>query len=738
MILFKKTFILLLMVISLQAQENLRLAITDFKNITGDLNLDYLEKAVPEILITNLAGLQNLVIVERDRIQEIYNEMALSLSGVINENEASEVGKMVGAENILVGSIIKVGRNFRIDSRMVEVSSGEVQLAEKMEWISDDDIIHSIDQLAGKIARKLFNETLNTPELIPEGPDFSETENPIAIETTLDNSFRHIDETQPVHFKIDLYSREHKGQERIPLNIALVMDKSGSMAAENKLEHTKQAAEFVVRNLSNRDLLSIVEYSTDCKVLLSATKVINKSYILGLIKNISEGGSTNMSRGMLAGYNEVSRFQKPGQVNRILLLSDGIANRGITDPGKLQQMCMSQYAKGISISSFGVGAEFNEDLMLNMAEYGNGNYYYIDQAEKIPLIFARELHGLLAVTAQDVVIKINTQPGTKIENVYGHLYKQYDDYILINIGDVYSNEHRTIVVELYPGSENFGIQNIAEVIVNYNSVLGNKKEVSESKELSVKYTKDKEVVTQNINPVVQQVVTLNHMTNQMDKTIRLVDKGEIKTALKELDREIKQINSEPEKYNSHAMKKQILTTRKYNAMASKFLEISTTERKKIQKAEKFKQYQLKKKGSTKNSNEITPKSEPTRSYPTPVDQSTPSSQNIIIKETKTNDNSESRMNTHQNIPTSYRKKTTRVKKNESSSNKKGQSVSTPPKRKSIPTKISSKPQKAAATSSKPKSNIQSKIEPKSTTTKKETESKNAITNKKKSLQQIKK
>ncbi len=197
-----------------------------------------------------------------------------------------------------------------------------------------------------------------------------------------------------------------KDSERVPLNIALVIDRSGSMAGE-KLEYVKKATDFVINNLNKNDYLSIVQYDNKVDVVSETQAVTNKKGLHEKVAKIKAGGMTNLSGGMLEGYTQVGVSKKERYVNRVLLLSDGLANEGITDPEKLRSIAQKRFREqGIGLSSFGVGADFNELLMTNLAEYGGANYYFIDMPDRIPEIFAKELEGLLSVVAQNAKLKI--------------------------------------------------------------------------------------------------------------------------------------------------------------------------------------------------------------------------------------------------------------------------------------------------------------------------------------------
>ncbi len=197
-------------------------------------------------------------------------------------------------------------------------------------------------------------------------------------------------------------AREKK--ERTPLNLSLVLDRSGSMQGD-KIKYACEACKFVADNLEPNDILSLVIYDDQVNVLSASAPVKDKLKLKQLINSITDRGSTNLSGGMLEGYNQVHTTHDKKRVNRVLLLSDGLANQGITDPKILQQMAREKnQTEGMTLSTFGVGEDFNELLMTGLAEYGSGNYYFIDSPDKIPTIFAKELQGLLSVVAQNTNI----------------------------------------------------------------------------------------------------------------------------------------------------------------------------------------------------------------------------------------------------------------------------------------------------------------------------------------------
>ena len=196
---------------------------------------------------------------------------------------------------------------------------------------------------------------------------------------------------------------------RRPLNISLVIDRSGSMAGE-KIRNAKKAAKYLIDQMQGDDYVSVVIYDGSVDVLQEAIHPYNKQSIKNKIDAITDRGGTNLMGGAMKGYSLVKRNHSEEYINRVLLLSDGLANEGITNPTEIQRI-VKRYNNqdGITISTFGVGSDYNEDLMTAMAENGMGNYYFIKDAENIAGIFRKELNGLMEVVAQNAELKTLTQ-----------------------------------------------------------------------------------------------------------------------------------------------------------------------------------------------------------------------------------------------------------------------------------------------------------------------------------------
>ncbi len=588
---FKKCIpLMLILLASAIMAKPIPVAVMDFTNLTNDHEYNYLQKAVAELMVTDLIVCKEIQLIERSKLAEIMKELGFPMTGVVDSTKIVKAGKQVGAHAIILGSILKAGSSFRIDCRMTDVSTGEITLAEKVEWGSEDDIIKSVDLLAMKIIKKLAGQeiSIGSQDSAPTTP--SGTEKAVAMEVSLDNSFKLVGSDRPIYLQVDLFSKEVELKERIPLNISMVIDRSGSMSSQKKFEYVQQAAKFVVNSLAPTDILSVVTYESLVNIPIRAQKVKDKNHIIKVIESLSPNGSTFLSGGMNEGYRQVRGNQKSGQVNRVLLLSDGLANKGIQHPVKLREICRKEAEEGVSISTFGVGLDYNEDLMMNLSEYGNGNYYFIDAPGQIPTIFAQELKGLLSVSAQNVAIDIEIPKHIKVHQIIGYKSQSHANKKTITIGDMYSNEHRSIVIALNAPPDWKDSLLVAKVHLRYDDAATKKPVQELSEGCFLHYTKDKALVTKYEDLYVAQNANYMASNENMQRAATMVSNGEYEKARAFLDEEISTIQKAAAKYQTNKLKKQVLSVHQYRESLEGFEKMKLQEQKKIQKASKFRSY----------------------------------------------------------------------------------------------------------------------------------------------------
>ena len=155
------------------------------------------------------------------------------------------------------------------------------------------------------------------------------------------------------------------GINRLPVNVSFVIDRSGSMQGA-KLDYTRQAVKFALGHLDRDDTASVVVFDDQVDLLVPAAKVENKEQLIQAVSALRAGNTTNLSGGMLAGVEQVRENLVAGQVNRVILLTDGMANEGITDPTRLTAMVKELRGSDLTLSTLGVGEGFEEDLLLSL------------------------------------------------------------------------------------------------------------------------------------------------------------------------------------------------------------------------------------------------------------------------------------------------------------------------------------------------------------------------------------
>ena len=158
---------------------------------------------------------------------------------------------------------------------------------------------------------------------------------------------------------------------KLPLNLALVLDRSGSMQGR-PLEEAKKCAAMLVDRMSENDMLSVTTYDSRVDVIIPTTKVVNKNLLKNKINQINSGGTTALYDGWSIGAEQVAEFADNNSLSRVLLLSDGQANHGLTDEETITSHCGTMAENGVTTSTYGLGPRFNENLMSAMATAGQG------------------------------------------------------------------------------------------------------------------------------------------------------------------------------------------------------------------------------------------------------------------------------------------------------------------------------------------------------------------------------
>ena len=211
--------------------------------------------------------------------------------------------------------------------------------------------------------------------------------------------------------RIGIQGRVVPTENRKDAILTFVIDVSGSMARENRLGLVKRALTLLVKQLRPGDEVGIVVYGSHAKILLPHTGVEAREEILDAINALAPEGSTNAEEGLRMGYDLALKNARFGNINRVILCSDGVANVGQTGHDAILREVHAQVEEGITLTTVGFGmGNFNDILMEQLANKGNGSYAYVDTLNEARRIFVENLTGTLQVIARDAKVQVEFNP----------------------------------------------------------------------------------------------------------------------------------------------------------------------------------------------------------------------------------------------------------------------------------------------------------------------------------------
>ncbi len=324
---------------------------------------------------------------------------------------------------------------------------------------------------------------------------------------------------------------------RPPVNLSLVLDRSGSMSDKGKIEYLKKAAGMAVDRLNAKDFLSVVEYDDEITLLWPSQPVESTFAVKRLIDALEPRGTTNLVGGMMRGAGEVAarKSQMTGMqaLHRVLLLSDGLANEGVTEPAEIRRLVREAKTGGVRITTLGLGRDYDEDLMQAIAENGGGNYYYIENPEQMARIFERELNTLFSTVAKDV--RFDFEPGAGVKGVevisFGDAGDSQSTHF--DMESFYAGEERTILLRIEPQADLFqpdsGTLSLGRLAFSYLDI-GSGTRAEFTSEIEVTVTTDAQAAVQAVNHEVTVEANLFEAEKRHELAIEKYEQGERKEA----------------------------------------------------------------------------------------------------------------------------------------------------------------------------------------------------------------
>ncbi len=345
-------------------------------------------------------------------------------------------------------------------------------------------------------------------------------------------------------------------RKRIPLNLCIVIDRSGSMSGD-KIAYTREAVKYIINQLDYRDVLSIVLYDTNVEVFQQAQRLESKQELLNRVSGIGTLNSTNLEGGIRKGFELVKGAKKllgDEMIHRVLLLSDGLANVGLTDPAALSAITRELFEKDkISISTFGVGTDYSEDLMTKIAVQGGGKYYFIDSPDKMSSIFDQELKGVSQVVAKNTVLKIK-YPATLLAYDKTYLYNanNTEGTLELSFNDVFSEEQKAVLIR-FKTKEKIKAPLKLECSISYNNSANDSlTAVSDLRSTEVMLTNDRKVYNSGYSRAASEGYALQVTGEVYEDAVQAGNRGDyegsvkkIKEAKEVLDNHFKNIGEHP-------------------------------------------------------------------------------------------------------------------------------------------------------------------------------------------------
>ncbi len=236
---------------------------------------------------------------------------------------------------------------------------------------------------------------------------------------------------------------------RDPVNLAFVLDRSGSMSGQ-KIDLAKRAIETAVDRLLPTDRFAIVSYDDRIDVVVEGTTASReaKANAIDRLRAIDARGSTDLGGGWLRGAEQVALALSDPGINRVLLLTDGLANVGIVDHRELARHAQELRARGVTTTTFGVGEDFDEGLLQSMADAGGGHFYFIQNAAQIQDHIATEVGELLQVVAREAVLEITAPETLEVVTLSPYAIERRGSRHHVLLGDLVAEQRLEVVLRV--------------------------------------------------------------------------------------------------------------------------------------------------------------------------------------------------------------------------------------------------------------------------------------------------
>jgi Ca-activated chloride channel family protein len=292
----------------------------------------------------------------------------------------------------------------------------------------------------------------------------------IALDAALANRFVKAGASQSMTAQIKLSAKRRSSTARPPVNLALLVDTSGSMEGR-AIEDARAASLALLGSLAPEDRISVVVFHSKAEVLLPSSRVEDADMkdLRAKISAMKAQGTTDMAEGLHLAIDEVAHNLDREGVNRVVLVGDGVPN----DDGPVLPLVAQASARGISITTLGLGTDIDETLMGRIAQESGGKFHFVDDSNKVASFFAEEIVRLHKVVARGAVLEIRPGPGVSVQRCIGRPGSPIGHGLAVSLGDVTLGDELEIVCELAENAAKDGANvEVLDAVLRYTEGVG--------------------------------------------------------------------------------------------------------------------------------------------------------------------------------------------------------------------------------------------------------------------------
>lgn len=325
---------------------------------------------------------------------------------------------------------------------------------------------------------------------------------------------------------------------RAPVNLAIVIDRSGSMKGR-RIQNAMLGASAAVDRLHDSDVVSVITFDTATQVVVPPTVIDagSRASIEAGIRRIALGGDTCISCGIEQGMIELDRTRD--RVSRLIVLSDGDANAGIRDVPGFRSLAQRARDRGISVTTVGVNVDYNERILGAIAEESNGQHYFVEDERALSRAFAEEAEALTSTIAEGVEVAIDLAPAVELDRVFDRSFRRADRRITVPLGTFTKGEVKTVLLKVRASAASDGA--VAAIELAYRDRVSGEPARASGK-LSARLTDDP-AEAGAVDAVVEARRQRSETAAALVEANQLFTQGRIEDARRKLDAEVDRVRA---------------------------------------------------------------------------------------------------------------------------------------------------------------------------------------------------